>query len=229
MMLTYPELLIDKIQSSSTGSKAAAGTVGGGGRTEFSVEWLKGIVDWQEDGIKFRVKQIPLFTEWILPSLFRHCNFASFVRQLNKYGFNKVQVKYMSSRVEPGDAKRVVWEFEREGFYRGGEDVLDLIKRKVSVAKKKGGVKSSDDELSEEEEDPSDLRSQLEEVQAHMVELERRVQASEVMLEASRQEVSVLRQREEAGTLFGPSSSGMQSGWRDTWRHRPSPSLLSRR
>jgi hypothetical protein len=69
MMLTYPELLIDKIKSSGAGEGGAGGEEGGGGasvKTEFSVEWLKGIVDWQDDGMKFRVKQIPLFTEWIL-------------------------------------------------------------------------------------------------------------------------------------------------------------------
>jgi hypothetical protein len=45
-----------------------------------------------------------------------------------------------------------------------------------------------------------------------MVELERRVQANDVMLEASRQEVSVLRQREEARDAFWPQLVGYGVG-----------------
>ncbi|KIM71999.1 hypothetical protein PILCRDRAFT_82281 [Piloderma croceum F 1598] len=48
-------------------------------------------VSWAPGGDSFVVKDMNEFTKSILPRMFKHSNFASFVRQLNKYDFHKVR------------------------------------------------------------------------------------------------------------------------------------------
>lgn len=49
------------------------------------------VVSWGPQGDCFVVKDMNEFTKSILPRMFKHSNFASFVRQLNKYDFHKVR------------------------------------------------------------------------------------------------------------------------------------------
>ncbi|BAE57549.1 unnamed protein product [Aspergillus oryzae RIB40] len=49
------------------------------------------IVRWGDEGDSFVVLECEKFTKTILPKHFKHSNFASFVRQLNKYDFHKVR------------------------------------------------------------------------------------------------------------------------------------------
>jgi hypothetical protein len=50
------------------------------------------VVSWGPAGDSFVVKDMNEFTKSILPRMFKHSNFASFVRQLNKYDFHKVSL-----------------------------------------------------------------------------------------------------------------------------------------
>ena len=49
------------------------------------------IVSWSSTLDSFLVKDMNEFSRQVLPGAFKHNNFTSFVRQLNKYGFRKVR------------------------------------------------------------------------------------------------------------------------------------------
>jgi len=94
------------------------------------------LISWSEEGTSFIIKNQPEFAQSLLPYYYKHSNMASFVRQLNMYGFHKVM------SVESGGLKgdREEIEFAHVYFMRGQDHLLDQIKRKVSTAPKAGGI-----------------------------------------------------------------------------------------
>merc|ERR1719357_272632 len=93
------------------------------------------LISWSEEGTSFIIKNQPEFTQSLLPYYYKHSNMASFVRQLNMYGFHKVMS--VESGGLKGDKDEI--EFAHPYFLRGQEHLLDQIKRKVSVAAARPG------------------------------------------------------------------------------------------
>ena len=102
------------------------------GIPEFIVKLYKMLMDttgdivcWSDSGTSFLIKDISEFTKNLLPGNFKHGNFASFVRQLNKYDFHKVK---------SDDSRKIgtqPWEFSHSKFIKDQPQLLSQIKRKV--------------------------------------------------------------------------------------------------
>ncbi|GAB4843870.1 hypothetical protein Ancab_013832 [Ancistrocladus abbreviatus] len=81
-----------------------------------------GVISWNDEGTAFVVWQPAEFARDLLPALFKHSNFSSFVRQLNTYGFRK--------------AATTRWEFCNDMFKKGKKEQLREIRRRKAWAKR---------------------------------------------------------------------------------------------
>lgn len=88
-------------------------------------------IRWTDDGQAFVVVHREEFMKLILPNYFKHNNFASFVRQLNMYGWHKVQ-DVTSGTMKEGSNLDEAFQFKNPDFVRGREDLLDNIVRNKS-------------------------------------------------------------------------------------------------
>ncbi|XP_062900745.1 heat shock factor protein 1 isoform X4 [Mobula hypostoma] len=84
---------------------------------------------WSASGNSFHVFDQGRFAKEVLPKYFKHNNMASFVRQLNMYGFRKVVNIEQGGLVKP---EMDDTEFQHMYFIRGKEHLLENIKRKVT-------------------------------------------------------------------------------------------------
>ncbi|BFZ19162.1 hypothetical protein BsWGS_22200 [Bradybaena similaris] len=85
------------------------------------------LIHWDSSGTSFHVYDQQRFSREILPLYFKHNNIASFIRQLNMYGFRKVtHIDQGGLKIEKDDL-----QFQHQYFQRGERDMLQFIKRKV--------------------------------------------------------------------------------------------------
>ncbi|KAK4101079.1 hypothetical protein N658DRAFT_516257 [Parathielavia hyrcaniae] len=110
------------------------------------------LIRWSDKGDSFVVLDEDEFAKTLIPELFKHNNYASFVRQLNMYGFHK-RVGLSDNSMKASERKnKSPSEYYNPYFRRGHPNLLWLInKPKGGNSKKKGGKKDEADVESEED------------------------------------------------------------------------------
>ncbi|KAI1615679.1 heat shock transcription factor [Exophiala viscosa] len=110
------------------------------------------LIRWSDDGNSFIVLDEDEFAKTLIPELFKHNNYASFVRQLNMYGFHK-KVGLSDNSMRASEKKhKSPSEYSNPYFRRGHPDLLWLIQKPKNVtgtaSKRKG--KADNDQLEED-------------------------------------------------------------------------------
>ncbi|XP_026521842.1 heat shock factor protein 2 isoform X4 [Notechis scutatus] len=140
------------------------------------------LITWSQNGQSFLVLDEQRFAKEILPKYFKHNNMASFVRQLNMYGFRKVV--HVDSGIVKLERDGPV-EFQHPYFKQGREDLLEHIKRKVSSSKP--------EENKIRQEDLSKIINSAQKVQIKQETIESRLSALKRENESLWREVAELR------------------------------------
>ncbi|KAJ2787191.1 Flocculation suppression protein [Coemansia interrupta] len=84
------------------------------------------LISWVAEGDCFKVTDPVGFSRNVLPVYFKHGNWQSFVRQLNMYGFHKINDLAYGGIF--GDTQ--LWMFKHPFFQRGELKMLQKIKRR---------------------------------------------------------------------------------------------------
>jgi len=151
------------------------------------------IASWSDAGDSFIVKDVGRFTEEIIPTVYKHNKFPSFVRQLNFYGFRKVRADT--------SVHSTWWEFKHPLFRRGEPHLLVDIKKSVHFAEESGCDSTPQEEI-------ADLRKQVSMMNKTISEMRCMIDTLMTVHEMSVSSESAKKRKTASGIL---TSSSMQS------------------
>lgn len=139
---------------------------------------------WSQEGNSFLVLDEQRFAKEILPKFFKHNNMASFIRQLNMYGFRKVM--HIDTGIVKQERDGPV-EFQHPYFRQGQDDLLENIKRKVS------NTRIEDSKIRQE--DLTKILASVQSVHSKQENIDARLATLKRENEALWREISELRQK----------------------------------
>nr|XP_033790374.1 heat shock factor protein 1 isoform X2 [Geotrypetes seraphini] len=145
------------------------------------------LICWSPSGNSFHVFDQGRFAKEVLPKYFKHNNMASFVRQLNMYGFRKVVHIEQGGLLKP---EKDDTEFQHPYFLRGQEKLLENIKRKVTSV---SGIKSEDVKVRQDS--VTKLLTDVQVMKGKQESMDSRLMAMKHENEALWREVASLRQK----------------------------------
>lgn len=93
------------------------------------------LIHWNDEGTSFIVTKPEEFSKEILPKFFKHNNFASFVRQLNMYGFHKIPHLHQGVLHPHSFMGNESWQFTNPNFRKHQPNLLVNVKRKNTPIK----------------------------------------------------------------------------------------------
>ncbi|OWO98669.1 heat shock transcription factor [Marssonina coronariae] len=117
------------------------------------------LIRWSDRGDSFVVLDEDEFAKTLIPELFKHNNYASFVRQLNMYGFHK-RVGLSDNSMKASERKnKSPSEYYNPYFKRGHPNLLWLINKPKggNSKQRKSKVKNEDGQDGESDEDGRDV------------------------------------------------------------------------
>jgi heat shock transcription factor, other eukaryote len=116
------------------------------------------LIRWSDDGRSFIVLNEDEFAKTLIPELFKHNNYASFVRQLNMYGFHK-KVGLSDNSMKSSEQKvKNPSEYYNKYFRRDEPELLWLIQKPKNAS---GNKRKKEDEKVKGEPDSDEENRKL--------------------------------------------------------------------
>nr|XP_029720474.1 heat shock factor protein-like isoform X4 [Aedes albopictus] len=175
------------------------------------------LISWSSDGRSFIIQNQAQFAKELLPLNYKHNNMASFIRQLNMYGFHKI------TSIDNGGLRfdKDEMEFTHPCFQKDHPYLLEHIKRKIATSKQQ--QQQQDDKGGLKVEAMNRVLTEMKQMRGRQESLDTRFSSMKQENEALWREIAILRQKhlkqqqivnkliQFLVTIVQPSRSGLGS------------------